>query len=140
MEIDFLENTFMLYIVASMLVTWVCLMNSQEYRQASRINRFKETLFCCALTGAIAVPLVDYFTTVPSSIALIIGALVGILGYRGILDILRKLGEITLNIIPSMLSGIFNVPTHRTTIFKHPETKEEDGDEPPPIRKRNESK
>ena len=140
MEIDFLENTFMLYIVASMLVTWVCLMNSQEYRQASRINRFKETLFCCALTGAIAVPLVDYFTTVPSSIALIIGALVGILGYKGIIDILRKVGEIALNIVPNVLSGVFNVPTHRTVISKRPELNEDDGDEPPPIRKRNERK
>lgn len=137
MEIDFLQNTFMLYIVSSMLVTWVTLSNSRSYRNGSRMDRLKETLFCCALTGAISVPLVDYFTTIPSSISLLIGALVGILGYNGITNILNKLIEVIINIIPSSLSGVFNVPTrYQSHIFKHNVEDNDDDDEPPaPMRR-----
>lgn len=136
MEIDFLQNTFMLYIVSSMLVTWVTLSNSRSYRNGSRMDRLKETSFCCALTGAISVPLVDYFTTVPSSISLLIGALVGILGYNGITNILNKLIEMFINLIPSSLSGIFSAPTnYRTGIFSHRKDSDNDDDEPPPVRR-----
>lgn len=129
MEKDFLQNTFMLYIVCSMLVTWVSLLNSRRYKNGTRFDRLKETLFCCAVTGAIAVPLVDYFTTLPSSISLLVGAFVGILGYDGIVGNLTKLVEMALNIIPSLLSGVSHSPTYRRAV------KDDDGDEPPPIRK-----
>lgn len=136
MEIDFLQNTFMLYIVGSMLVSWIALINSHYYRTLSPINRFKEALFCCALTGAIAVPLVDYFTTIPSSISLIIGALVGILGYNGFVNLFSKVLELLLNLIPASLSGVFHVPTYRR-FGKHPD--DDEGDEPPPIRRRSDN-
>lgn len=136
MEIDFLQNTFMLYIVGSMLVSWIALINSRDYRTLSPINRFKEALFCCALTGAIAVPLVDYFTTIPSSISLIIGALVGILGYNGFVNLFSKVLELLLNLIPASLSGVFHVPTYRR-FGKHPD--DDEGDEPPPIRRRSDN-
>ena len=136
MEIDFLQNTFMLYIVGSMLVSWIALINSRDYRTLSPINRFKEALFCCALTGAITVPLVDYFTTIPSSISLIIGALVGILGYNGFVNLFSKVLELLLNLIPASLSGVFKFPTYRH--FGKPSI-EDEGDEPPPIRRRSDN-
>lgn len=135
MKIDFLQNTFMLYIVASMFVTWACLANSRKYRNSTELDKLKETVFCCALTGAISVPLVDYFTTIPSSIVLFIGALVGILGYDGIINILSKIIEVAVNIVPSILSGVFNVPNYyRPNIFNKRDTN--DVEEPPPVRKR----
>lgn len=133
MEIDFLRNTFMLYIVSSMLVTWVALSNSRSYRNGTRVDRLKETLFCCALTGAISVPLVDYFTTVPSSISLLIGALVGILGYGGISNVINKVIAIAINLIPSSLSGIFDAPSHYRSGFLSQD--DDDDDEPPPIKR-----
>lgn len=133
MEIDFLQNTFMLYIVCSMLVTWVCLLNSRSYKNGTKFDRLKETLFCCAVTGAVTVPLVDYFTTIPSSIALLVGALVGILGYGGIVGILTKLVDMFMNIIPNLLSGVNHIPTYRSIT----KSDDDDGEEPPPIRKRN---
>ena len=136
MEIDFLQNTFMLYIVGSMLVSWIALINSHYYRSLSPINRFKEALFCCALTGAITVPLVDYFTTIPSSISLIIGALVGILGYNGFVNLFSKVLELLLNLIPASLSGVFNFPSYHR--FGKPPAQDE-GDEPPPIRRRSDN-
>ena len=137
MEIDFLQNTFMLYIVGSMLVSWIALINSRGYRTLSPINRFKEALFCCAITGAITVPLVDYFTTIPSSISLIIGALVGILGYNGFVNLFEKVLELVFNLIPTSLSGVFHVPTYRR--FGKPPAEEDGGEEPPPIRRRSDN-
>ena len=140
MEIDFLQNTLMLYIVSGMIVTWVCLVNSPEYRHGTRVERLKETLFCCAITGATSVPLVDYFTTVPSSIVLLNGALVGILGYRGITGLLSKFIEIVVNFVPSVLSGVFHVPSAYHYGFARKRDTIEPTDnmdaEPPPPRKR----
>ena len=135
MEIDFLQNTFMLYIVSSMLVTWVTLSNSRSYRNGGRMDRLKETMFCCALTGAISVPLVDYFTTIPSSISLLVGALVGILGYNGISSILNKIVEMCINIIPSSLSGVFHPTTSYRSGFLNRHKDDDDDDEPPPVRR-----
>lgn len=96
---DFINNTYVLYLWSSMLITWITLSNSKAYRKASRFDRMREAAFCCSLTAALAVPLIDYFTILPQSISLFIGVAVGTIGHNGWKILINKLLEFALDLM-----------------------------------------
>lgn len=129
---DFVQDTFMLYTVLGMFVTWAALVNSRHYRRASRWDRMKETLFCSALTAAVSIPVLDYFPMLPHSITMFIGATVGTIGYSGWTALLNNIMALGLSIGQRRMGG--GSMSHSSPIVRQDD---EDDDPPMPVKRRN---
>lgn len=120
---DFVQDTFMLYTVLGMFVTWAALVNSRHYRRASRWDRMKETLFCSALTAAVSIPVLDYFPMLPHSITMFIGATVGTIGYDGWTALLNNLMDLGLSFGRRRMGG--SGFTKTSSVLRHDDEEEE---------------
>lgn len=97
------DDSYLLYLWSSMLISWITLSNSKAYRKLTRAGRARETAFCCSLTAALAIPLLDFFTTLPQSIALFIGVAVGTIGHSGWKILFSKLLDVAVDVLNDKL-------------------------------------
>ena len=130
------ENDVLLYVVLSMLCTWFVQINSRQYRKAGRWERARNGFICSIFTAAVCIPMCEYFTSIPPSLSLLVGVVVGTLGREG-WDRLITLG---MDIVQWRFTGsTYQRPPQYyrgggTSILRE---EEDDADEPPmPIRKK----
>lgn len=115
------ENELLLYVILGMLCTWFVQINSRKYKLAPRFERVRNSFVCSLFTAAICIPMLEYFATLPPSLSLLVGVVVGTLGIDG----WDRLISIALDLVQSKADSMgrwrSSQPYHRDT----------DDDEPP---------
>lgn len=137
-----IDQGILLYTYVGMFVTLISLINTREFKQSTRIQKVTSAAFCCALTAAISIPMVQYFNEIPPSTSLLIGAIVGAIGHGGFTELLTRF----LNVVFEVLSNVFNnssISSFKFSKYKdnrrnnEPHDEDNDEDEPPlPKRKK----
>lgn len=132
-------NEALLYVILGMFCTWFVQITQRKYRQASRFEKVRNAFVCSILTAAISIPILEYFTSLPPSICLIIGAVIGTLGFDG----WERLLDLVLDIAHRRAGGGY----YGTTMHRPPPPPmrpnidmDAEEEEPPPPRKKNASK
>ena len=129
------ENDVQLYVFLSMLCTWFVQINSRHYRKASRWERARNGFICSIFTAAVSIPMCEYFTSVPPSLSLLVGVVVGTLGIEG----WNRLITLGMDIVQWRFTGS---PYQRPPLYPRgggsiSTREDDDADEPPmPIRKK----
>lgn len=77
------NHELLLYVFLGMFCTWFVQVNSLKYKKAKRFEKVRNSFVCSLFTAAISIPLLEYFDSLPHSVTLIIGAVVGTLGQDG---------------------------------------------------------
>ena len=124
------ENDVLLYVFLSMLCTWFVQINSRQYRKASRGERARNGFICSIFTAAVCIPMCEYFTSVPPSLSLLVGVVVGTLGIEG----WNRLITLGMDVVQWRFTGS---PYQRPPLYPRGggsiSTREDDDDDEPPM-------
>lgn len=80
-----------IYIALGMVFSWFVQMQKGRARRENWKERMWSSLTCSFLTVSISLPLLEYFPQIPKSCTLLIGCLVGAVGFDGVQKLLTSL-------------------------------------------------
>lgn len=108
-----------------MVITFFVQLYMTKGLRRGRLERASEAFICQLITASVSLPLIDYFTDMPPSIIMLVGAVIGTLGLSG----WEKLAHSLVAIIFTIIDKGRN---HQYIL------KDDDDDEPPmPIKRKN---
>lgn len=79
----FLENSIYIYVTLAMVMTWLVQMYRGRKLKLTILDRFSDSFICSLFTASVCLPLLESFPELPKSISLLVGGIVGTLGFNG---------------------------------------------------------
>lgn len=131
------DHELLLYVFLGMFCTWFVQVNSLKYKKAKRIEKVRNSFVCSLFTASVSIPLLEYFDSLPHSVTLIIGAVVGTLGQDG----WDRLIHLIIDVVQSRLGtnrygpygGGGYISTHRSDAHTTKQYGVDDDDDEPPL-------